>query len=82
MASKLDELQITLSQAIALHRVYNRNELYPYADGFPRREPESEQQRRLTFSEFCELVQISSDCIMVPWNGMWLGIEKDGYTHS
>lgn len=22
------------------------------------------------------------DCIMVPWKGMWLGIEKDGYTHS
>ena len=23
-----------------------------------------------------------SGCIMVPWHGMWLGIEKDGYTHS
>lgn len=22
------------------------------------------------------------DCIMVPWCGMWLGIESDGYTHS
>ena len=21
-------------------------------------------------------------CIMVPWAGMWLGIETDGYTHS
>jgi hypothetical protein len=21
-------------------------------------------------------------CIMVPWAGMWLGIERDGYTHS
>jgi len=21
-------------------------------------------------------------CIMVPWKGMWLGIEVDGYTHS
>lgn len=20
--------------------------------------------------------------IMVPWKGMWLGVEKDGYTHS
>jgi len=25
---------------------------------------------------------IGLDCIMVPWSGMWLGIEKDGYTHS
>ena len=22
------------------------------------------------------------NCVMVPWCGMWLGIETDGYTHS
>ena len=22
------------------------------------------------------------DCIIVPWAGMWLGIEPDGYTHT
>ncbi len=22
------------------------------------------------------------DCVMVPWCGMWLGIEADGHTHS
>tara|TARA_R110002095_G_scaffold179565_1_gene157014 strand:+ start:280 stop:468 length:189 start_codon:yes stop_codon:yes gene_type:complete len=22
------------------------------------------------------------NCVMVPWAGMWLGIESDGYTHS
>ena len=22
------------------------------------------------------------DCVMLPWKGMWLGIETDGYTHS
>jgi hypothetical protein len=22
------------------------------------------------------------DCVMLNWRGMWLGIEKDGYTHS
>ena len=21
-------------------------------------------------------------CVMLQWHGMWLGIEKDGYTHS
>jgi len=21
-------------------------------------------------------------CVMLPWSGMWLGIEADGYTHS
>jgi hypothetical protein len=23
-----------------------------------------------------------SGCVMVPWRGMWLGVETDGYTHS
>jgi hypothetical protein len=23
-----------------------------------------------------------SGCVMIPWRGMWLGVEKDGYTHS
>jgi hypothetical protein len=21
-------------------------------------------------------------CVLLPWQGMWLGIETDGYTHS
>lgn len=24
----------------------------------------------------------TADCVMIEWHGMWLGIEKDGYTHS
>ena len=31
---------------------------------------------------FRRTVQQGFDCIMVPYCGMWLGIEKDGYTHS
>lgn len=23
-----------------------------------------------------------NDCVMGQWHGMWIGIEKDGYTHS
>ena len=36
----------------------------------------------LTYREFRETVRLGSGCIMVPWCGMWLGIEPDGYTHS
>jgi hypothetical protein len=25
---------------------------------------------------------IGLDCVMLPWCGMWLGIETDGHTHS
>ena len=33
------------------------------------------QFRRTAFLAF-------GDCVMVPWCGMILGIERDGYTHS
>lgn len=25
---------------------------------------------------------VGGDCVMVSWQGMWLGIETDGYVHS
>ena len=34
------------------------------------------------YRAFRRTVQQSFDCIMVPWAGMWIGIETDGYTHS
>jgi len=36
----------------------------------------------LTYLQFRRQVQPGPGCIMVPWAGMWLGIEPDGYTHS
>ena len=33
------------------------------------------------FRRTCQVVY-HMGCIMVPWRGMWLGIEPDGYTHS
>jgi len=38
--------------------------------------------QRLTYKGFRRTVQRGSDCVMVFWCGMWLGIEPDGYTHS
>jgi len=35
-----------------------------------------------TYLQFRRTVQFGFDCAMVQWCGMWLGIEKDGYTHS
>jgi hypothetical protein len=34
------------------------------------------------FEGFRSRARNSGDCIMLPWCGMWLGIEPDGYTHS
>ena len=37
----------------------------------------------LTYRQFRRTVQAGYDrLIMVPWSGMVLGIEADGYTHS
>jgi len=35
-----------------------------------------------SYRQFRRSVQHGWDCIMIEWCGMWLGIEKDGYTHS
>lgn len=34
------------------------------------------------YRKFRRLVQPGPGCIMIPYAGMWLGIEPDGYTHS
>jgi hypothetical protein len=39
----------------------------------------------VNYRKFREQVKPSFDgtgCIMLYWKGMWLGIEKDGHTHS
>lgn len=36
----------------------------------------------LDYRAFRRTVAPGPGCIMVPWCGMWLGIEPDGYTHS
>lgn len=57
---------LTPQQRQALHRVWLRH------------------PSGLTYRQFRRTVQsaIGLDCIFVPWAGMWLGIETDGYTHS
>ena len=35
-----------------------------------------------TYRELRRDVVHGHDCLMLQWAGMWLGIERDGYTHS
>jgi len=35
-----------------------------------------------TYKDFRKRVVQGFDCLMLQWCGMWLGIERDGYTHS
>jgi hypothetical protein len=36
----------------------------------------------ISYRAFRRLVQPGWGCVMLPFAGMWLGIEPDGYTHS
>ena len=79
---------LTKAQRTALFRVFQRD--FPgwvtpsrrlnYGDpsyGGPLVKVPTTQWRR-----FRAMVMPGPGCVMVPWKGMWLGIEPDGYTHS
>ncbi len=59
----------TKAQRLAIKRIYLR-------DG---------SHRGMTYREFRSTAQPTFGCdgaIVLPWAGMWLCIERDGYTHS
>ncbi len=63
---------LTKQQRQALHAVWLRTQ-----------EPHNTALlRNRTYKQFRKTVCPNFDYIMVPFAGMWLGIEKDGYTHS
>jgi hypothetical protein len=72
-------MNLTREQRVALKKVFDRQQLpapVPGPDYFG-------WARYLTYRQFRRLVQPGTfGCIMVPWCNMWLGIERDGYTHS
>lgn len=81
---------ITKEQRKALKRVYDRCPLFLLWNGktwMPTNAEGSNAHKRLdqpdmTYRQFRKLAVHSFGCMMVPWCGMWLGIESDGYTHS
>lgn len=66
-------ITLTRKQREAIHKLYIRE--------VTSAEIDSHRTAR-TYREIRRSVVPSFDCIMVPWCGMWLGIESDGYTHS
>ncbi len=60
-------MTLTKDQQQALKRKHDRND------------------QGMTYLQFRRTVQPTIGCdgaALVPWCGMWLGIETDGYTHS
>lgn len=82
---------ITRAQRLALKAIYDRGPLTPtkrwdYPNPYTSAVTAGAADPIMTYREFRKLVRgpfyISDPVLMVPWCGMWLGVEPDGYTHS
>jgi hypothetical protein len=81
---------LTKQQRQAVKRVYDREPVWGpknqtrwvFHSALP---PEMPTPRGNTYREFRATVQTTVGCggaVILPWIGMWLAIEPDGYTHS
>ena len=60
-------VKTTRAQRVALLRLYNRTE------------------KTVSYRDFRKTVLATyflGGCVMVPFSGLWVGIEPDGYAHS
>ena len=72
-------VKLTKAQRLALKRVYDRT---PINHSYHAITKPSLMDSAIGYRAFRKAVQPGYDCIMIRWCGMWLGIERDGYTHS
>lgn len=80
-------MNLTRAQREALKAVYDRGPLASCLvtqnnSSFRMLLTPEGNDRPASYREFRRHVRPAYDCIMLPWQGMWLGIERDGYTHS
>jgi hypothetical protein len=77
-------MTLTRPQRIALARVYARGPMTIPTRGQFLRTPEGTEPP-CTFRQFRRTVRpmlCGSGCVLLPRQGMWLGIEPDGHTHA
>lgn len=70
--------RLTKAQQKAVLRVYNRGPIHMLMGKLTI----EHFDKPVSFLAFRRTVQHGSDCVMVYWARMWLGIEPDGYIHS
>jgi hypothetical protein len=61
----------TRAQRVAIHRLWLR-----------ARDPSTKNPTSATYRQFRRRIVQGYDCLMINIWGMWIGIERDGYTHS
>jgi hypothetical protein len=75
----------TREQRRALKRVYDRAPIYPSMGTGPQTTPVRPHHTPMSYRQFREYLCPTFGCdgaVTVRWCGMWLCIERDGYTHS
>jgi len=83
-------VRTTKAQRKALKAVYDRGPIFAthQPNGIVNPQPagnSAQEDLRMSYREFRRLAQPTfgmDGAIVVPWCGMWLAIETDGYTHS
>ena len=80
-------IHLTRPQRESLKNVYLRGPLVEDQGKF--RSPQLNEgyylgKHPISYCQFRRGVKpyICGNCVLIPWQGMWLGIEPDGYTHS
>lgn len=74
---------LTKKQRAVIKLVFDRGPTYPYVT--PTEKKAGITAVPLTYKQFRRRVQPTFGCdgaVALPWAGMFLCIEKDGYTHS
>jgi hypothetical protein len=79
----------TRAQRVTFKEVFDRTPLYagvsprdgvsPMAFNNYDAEP---GRADLTYRQFRKMIVVCFDCACIPWCGMWLAVETDGYVHS
>lgn len=76
--TKLDPEECTQKQLDALYKIYMRGPLNKSAHNAT-----DDYEPIMPWGVFRDAAQLDREgVLMVYWCGMWLGIEKDGHTHS
>ena len=79
--------KLTRAQRVALKRVYDRALIYPTVQGYAAlaASQAAPLTQTVTYLQFRKTVRGTfglDGAVVVPWAGMFLLIETDGYTHS
>lgn len=76
--------KLSRDQVVGIKKVFDRRPIYINGDKFSSDESREAYCKKVSYLQFLRTAHYSHlmGCVMLPWEGMILGIEADGHTHS